>query len=120
MVTPMRLAPYRRHLIITEFVALAFLIGSMYLFAQMAKQGEVVSPRLWLIPIISSFLVISGFCGNLYIRWVESVSQTDGQSSGGKPVQRVFIYLLIVSLYIIWFMAVAQAWSSHQALSASP
>ncbi|WP_033417097.1 hypothetical protein [Hahella ganghwensis] len=105
----MQLTPYRKTILIVEFVALIILVGSMVMFGQFTEQGEPPSPVLWLIPISASLLVISGFSANLYIRWVEN---PDTQRA--NPIQRMFIYLLIASLYLIWLFAVGQAWLSHQ------
>ncbi len=110
----MQLTPYRNIILAVEFVALIVLIGSMVIFSQFTEGGEPPIPALWLIPIIASLLVISGFCGNLYIRWIEN---PDTQKA--NRVQRLFIYLLIASLYIFWIIAVRQAWISHQLVAAA-
>ncbi len=108
----MQLTPHRKTILTVEFVALVVLIGSMVIFGQFTENGEPPSPILWLIPIAASFLVISGFSANLYIRWIENPD-----TRHANTIQRLFIYLLIASLYLIWILAVGQAWLSHQLVS---
>ncbi|OZG74303.1 hypothetical protein BTA51_04630 [Hahella sp. CCB-MM4] len=110
----MQLTPYRKLILTVEFIALVVLIGSMVIFGQFTENGEPPAPILWLIPITASFLVISGFSANLYIRWIESADTRQANT-----IQRLFIYLLIASLYLIWFFAIGQAWLSHQLVSAA-
>jgi hypothetical protein len=100
----MRLAPYRKIILSVEFTALSILIGSMLVFPKIAD-GKPLSPVLWLIPIAASFLVISGFAANLYLRWIEN---PDTQAA--TKTQKAFVYLVILSLYTIWFIAIGQAW----------
>ena len=107
----MQLKPYRKIILIIEFVALVVLLGSMFTFAQLSD-GKPLDPRLWLIPIAASFFVISGFAANLYIRWIEN---PDTQSA--THVQRLFIYLVIFSLYAVWITAVGQAWNLQNIVS---
>ena len=110
----MQLTPYRNTILAVEFIALIVLVGSMVIFGQFTEKGEPPVPALWLIPIIASLLVISGFSGNLYIRWIENPDTRQA-----NKIQRLFIYLLIVSLYLFWLIAVRQAWISHQMVAAA-
>lgn len=104
----MRLAPYRKLILAIEFAALAVLIGSMLIFSKIAGENPI-KPIFWLIPFSASFLIISGFAANLYIRWIES---PDTQAA--TNIQKMFIYLVILSLYSVWFIAVGQAYSTQQ------
>jgi len=109
----MRLAPYRKIILSIEFIALAVLIGSMLTFSKVAG-ADPISPFWWLLPIISSFLVISGFAANLHIRWIEN---PDTQAA--TKTQKVFVYLVMLSLFAVWFIAVGEAWLMQQQLSNS-
>lgn len=106
----MQLTPYRKAILIVQFSALFILVGSMFIFAKMAADTPP-APELWLIPIIASLLVISGFAANLHIRWIEN---PDTQAA--TKTQKFFVYIVIFSLYAIWFIALAQAWLANQQL----
>ena len=100
----MRLSPYRRIILWIEFIALIVLLGSVFLFSR-ASGGTSIAPSLWLIPILASLLVISGFSANLHIRWIEN---PDTQVA--TATQKAFVYVVILSLYAVWFIAIARAW----------
>jgi len=110
----MQLTPYRNIILAVEFIALIVLVGSMVTFSQLTDKGKPPIPALWLIPIIASLLVISGFSANLYIRWIENPDTRQANS-----IQRLFTYLLITSLYLFWLFSVRQAWISHQMVAAT-
>lgn len=107
----MRLAPYRKIILTLEFIALAVLIGSMLVFRKVAENHPLTS-GLWIIPISASFFVISGFAANLYIRWIESP-----ESQAATATQKIFVWLVILSLYGVWFIAVGQAFLLQQQIT---
>lgn len=98
------LAPYRKIILYIEFTALIILIGSMLTFSKIAGE-KPIGPALWVIPILASFFVISGFAANLYIRWIEN---PDTQAA--TATQKLFVYMVILALYAVWFTALGQAW----------
>lgn len=107
----MRLAPYRKIILTLEVIALVVLIGSMLVFSKIAENYPI-NPVLWIIPISASFFVISGFAANLYIRWIENP-----ESQAATVTQKWFIWLVILSLYAVWFIAVGQALLLQQQIS---
>ncbi|WP_111493754.1 MULTISPECIES: hypothetical protein [Marinobacter] len=98
--------PWRRPLLITEFTALAILVGSMMLLGRMAGPDGQLNPMWLLIPALSSLAVFLSFIGLMYLRWVANVEA----ESAFK--HKLIFGLLAVTLLGVWAYSIAQTWQS--------
>ena len=98
--------PWRAPLLIAEFSALAVLIGSMFIFSSLARDGSTFNTAWLLIPATASLVVFISFIGLMYLRWVN----TAGADSGTR--HKVVFALLTMTLLGIWAFSIAQTWSS--------
>lgn len=103
--------PWRAPLLIAEFSALAILLGSMFIFSSLARDGSTFSTGWLLVPAIASLVVFISFIGLMYLRWV-ATSET---GSGSK--HKVVFALLTLTLLGIWAFSIVQTWSSITATS---
>lgn len=98
--------PWRKPLLIIEFIALAVLVGSMALLGQQGTEAAPVQPFWLLIPAAASLAVFLSFLGLMYIRWVAAA-----QGAAGKR-QKLLFSLLVLTLLGVWAYAMAQTWQS--------
>lgn len=98
--------PWRKPLLVTEFVALAVLVGSMALLGQQGRETDPVQPFWLLLPAVASLAVFLSFLGLMYIRWVAAA-----QGSAGRR-QKLLFSLLVLTLLGVWAYAIAQTWQS--------
>lgn len=97
--------PWRKPLLITEFTALAVLIGSMALLGQQGGESGPVQPLWLLVPAIASLAVFVSFLGLMYIRWVAAAEQAGGR-------QKLLFSLLALTLLGVWAYSMVQTWHS--------
>jgi len=88
--------------LIVEFSALAILIGSMVWIGQIKQAGNALATWQLALPVIASFFVLAGFLSNMYFRWINSA----GGKSNTTPRNRVFFWILALSLLSVWCIAV--------------
>ena len=88
--------------LIIEFSALFILISSMVWIGQIKQAGSPLSTWQLALPVVASFFVLAGFLSNMYFRWVNSAG---GQSSITQR-NRIFFWLLALSLFSVWCFAV--------------
>ena len=99
--------PWRRPLLITEFVALAVLVGTMAWLGQQDNGGaSSLAPAWLLVPALASLVVFLSFLGLMYIRWVASAEG----GAGGR--QRLLFALLALTMLGVWAYAIAETWQS--------
>lgn len=97
---------WRKPLLITEFGALAVLIGSMMLFTRIAGPDGTLSPGWLLVPALASLAVFMSFIGLMYLRWVVNIE-------GGAAFKHKLIFgLLSLTLVGIWAYSIAGTWQS--------
>ena len=90
--------------LILEFVALAVLIGSLFWLGQIMQAGASLSMFHRLLPTIASGLVLTGFVGCMYVRWLAAADQA-------KPTRRfpfVLFWCFAFTLFLIWLYAASQ------------
>ena len=97
-----------QNFLILEFTALAVLIGSLFWLGQLTESGQALNLVHRLLPTLSSGLVLTGFLGAMYVRWV------DAAESPNRPRRLPFIlfWLLGMTLFLIWLVAASQ-WLLH-------
>ncbi|WP_250655555.1 hypothetical protein [Alkalimarinus coralli] len=88
--------------LIVEFSALIVLVASMVWIGQIKQAGEAISTWQLALPIVASFFVLTGFMSNMYFRWIDSA----GGKSSTTQRNRVFFWLLALSLLSVWCIAV--------------
>lgn len=98
--------PWRKPLLITEFSALAVLVGAMALLGRQGSEADPVQPFWLLIPAAASLVVFLSFLGLMYLRWVASAAGKAGQR------QKALFSLLALTLLGVWAYAIAQTWQS--------
>ncbi|MFC4260662.1 hypothetical protein ACFOZ5_16725 [Marinobacter lacisalsi] len=98
--------PWRKPLLVTEFVSLAVLVGSMALLGRQGRDTDPVQPFWLLIPAVASLAVFLSFLGLMYIRWVAAA----GGTAAGR--QKFLFSLLALTLLGVWAYAIAQTWQS--------
>lgn len=99
----------RRPLLITEFTALAVLLGSMGWFSSQTGDGQTISAAWLLIPTLASLGVFLSFIGLMYLRWVAAAD------SSNRLRHKVTFSLLAITLIGIWIYGVANTWFSLNA-----
>lgn len=100
-------SPWRRPLLITEFSALALLIGSMVLLSRMGSESQPISPAWLMIPATASLIVFLSFLGLMYQRWFAAA----GNAARSRRHQWLFGILAVV-LVSFWGYAVLETWRS--------
>ncbi|WP_152208496.1 hypothetical protein [Marinobacter changyiensis] len=103
--------PWRVPLLIAEFFALAILLGSMFIFSGLARDGATFDTGWLLIPAVASLVVFVSFIGLMYLRWVAA------SEAGSGTRQKVVFALLTLTLLGIWAFSIVQTWSSITANS---
>lgn len=98
--------PGRVPLLIAEFSALAVLLGSMFIFSNLARDGSTFNTAWLLIPAVASLVVFISFIGLMYLRWVNA------SEAGSRIKHKVVFALLTLTLLGIWAFSIAQTWSS--------
>lgn len=93
---------WRTRLLLTEFTALAVLVGSMVMIGQWRDTGATDPRWLWL-PLTASLVVFACFLGLMYERWH---SQIQGQQARRLP--QVVFGLLALTLLALWGAAAWQ------------
>lgn len=97
---------WRKPLLITEFSALAILVGSMVILSRVAEGGNAISQGWLLVPAVASLAVFLSFLGLMYLRWV---SEAGGQ---GQLRHKITFGLLTLTLLGIWAFGIARTWLS--------
>lgn len=103
-------SPWRRRLLITEFTALALLVGSMLLLSGMGTEDQPISPAWLLIPATASLFVFLSFLGLMYQRWVAAAGNAERSRR-----HRWLFGILAVVLVSFWGYAIVETWQSIQA-----
>ncbi len=98
--------PWRVPLLIAEFSALAVLLGSMFVFSSLARDGSTFNTGWLLIPAVASLVVFISFIGLMYVRWIAA------SEAGTGTKHKVVFALLTLTLLGIWAFSIAQTWSS--------
>ena len=98
--------PWRRPLLITEFGALAVLIGSMFILGRMAGPDGTINPAWLLVPTLASLAVFVSFIGLMYLRWVANVR------TEAAVKHKLIFAILTLTLLGIWAYGIAQTWRS--------
>lgn len=98
--------PWRRPMLLAEFIALAVLVGSMALLSNLGTEASPVHPGWLLIPAAASLVVFLCFLGLMYIRWIAAAGPQQGRR------QRFLFALLALTLLGLWAFAIAQTWQS--------
>ena len=88
--------------LIVEFTALFVLIASMVWIGQIKQSGTPLVTWQLALPVVASFFVLAGFLSNMYFRWVGSA----GGNGAITQRNRLFFWLLALSLLLVWCMAV--------------
>ena len=97
---------WRKPLLITEFSALAILLGSMTWFSSRADSGEPISPAWLLIPAAASLAVFVSFIGLMYLRWVVAAA------ARRQLLHKLVFGLLVMTLLGVWAFGIANTWTS--------
>lgn len=98
--------PWRVPLLIAEFSALAVLLGSMFVFSSLAREGSTFNTGWLLVPAVASLVVFISFIGLMYVRWIAA------SEAGTGTRHKVVFALLTLTLLGIWAFSIAQTWSS--------
>ncbi|WP_148861448.1 hypothetical protein [Marinobacter fonticola] len=104
--------PWRRPLLITEFGALAVLVGSMFFLGRIAGPEGALNPEgtlnpAWLlIPALASLAVFISFIGLMYLRWVANVE------AQAAIKHKLIFAILTLTLLGVWAYGIAQTWRS--------
>lgn len=103
--------PWRKLLLIGEFSALVILLGSMFIFSSLVRDGSTFNSGWLLIPAVASLVVFISFIGLMYLRWVAA------SEAGTGTKHKVVFALLTLTLLGIWAFSIARTWSSITATS---
>jgi hypothetical protein len=87
-----------------EFAALAVLIGSLFWLGHLTQDGQSLNQAHRLLPTVASGLVLTGFLGCMYVRWIDA-SKTGADS---PRVPQFLFWCLVLTLFLIWLLAAAQ------------
>lgn len=98
--------PLRKPLLITEFTALAILLGSMGWFSSQTAEGQSISAGWLLVPALASLGVFLSFIGLMYLRWVAAAD------SANRFRHKLIFSLLAITLIGVWIYGVANTWFS--------
>lgn len=98
--------PWRKPLLITEFTALAVLVGSMFLIGRLADGSMAIHPLWLVVPAIASLAVFLSFIGLMYLRWVVAAEAERSLR------HKVIFSLLAITLLGVWVYGIANTWIS--------
>ncbi|WP_166269587.1 hypothetical protein [Marinobacter caseinilyticus] len=98
--------PWRTPLLLTEFIALAVLVGSMALLGNIANDGTRLNTAWLAIPALASLLVFVSFIGLMYLRWVAAAQ------ANRETRHKVVFALLTLTLLGVWVFGIARTWLS--------
>lgn len=104
---------WRTRLLITEFGALAILIGTLKWFATRQQQGLGLEPVWLLLPAVASLILFLSFLGLMYLRWAAAM-----HSQVAPAWRRTLFGVFAVMLLMIWAFAMLQTWQSMQVTGA--
>lgn len=96
--------PLRKPLLLTEFSALAVLLGSMAWFSGHSEGG--LNPAWLLLPAAASLVVFLSFIGLMYLRWVAAAEASD------RRLHKVLFLLLATTLISVWIYGIVNTWLS--------
>ena len=97
-----RMHKHHKLSLIVEFTALIILVASMVWIGQIKQSGAPLATWQLALPVVASFFVLAGFLSNMYFRWVASA----GGKSALTQRNRLFFWLLALSLLSVWCIAV--------------
>lgn len=97
---------WRKPLLITEFTALAVLVGSMFLIGRLTDGGVAVHPLWLVVPAIASLAVFVSFIGLMYLRWVVAAD------AERLSHHKIIFALLAITLLGVWVYGIANTWIS--------
>lgn len=98
--------PWRKPLLITEFMALAILLGAMFLIGRLTEGGVAVHPLWLVVPAIASLAVFLSFIGLMYLRWVVAA---DAEKLSRH---KIIFALLAITLLGVWIYGITNTWIS--------
>lgn len=97
---------WRKPLLVTEFAALAVLIGSMSMLGGLANDGTGFSTAWLIVPALASLTVFLSFIGLMYLRWVAAANARN------ETRHKVVFGLLTLTLLGVWVFGIVRTWSS--------
>lgn len=100
---------WRRRLLITEFSALALLVGAMLILPRLGSEQDPVAPAWLVIPGLASLVVFLCFLALMYLRWVAAAAPERTNRL------RWLFGLLALILVSFWGYAMVETWQSLQA-----